>query len=620
MAAPFYYTDLVDYALDFAGGATSLTNWTAIGTGGAGLQQETDYFIQGTNCASKDAWGGAIKGMICNIAGEGGSTPLVVPTDGAVMYWMTHLTPNSLNTKAGGGIQGIIGSSASDYQHYYIAGSDTEIFGGWVLAAYDPNEPVSQANTGSPSTSWAYVGGLADLPTGGPSKGSPFGIDAIRAGRGSLICTLGDSGNPANFANANYWSTDINRRLGLLSFQKSVYQNSGRFAFGNSSVSTYFSDSNKTIVIREHDKVSDNFNTVEIVNASTYVDLTNITFIAATPLGNQNPGRWITTDNAQVNLSGCSFNNMGNFDLLANTIVTGTTWNNCKYITAANSTITDSTINSPLIAGNTSVLIWDVPIDPSGKIENVTFTKSSNSHHAIELGTTSPLTVSFTGLTSTGFNASDSQSDSFFHVKRTSGTVTINVIEGTGNFSYLSAGATVNIVQDPVTSQVTVTTTTGTPIEAARVLLEASNGTGVFPYREAVTIAQVGGQPLQANVSHTSHGMATGDKVAIRGANEIQYNGVFSITVNNSNFYEYTMGSDPGGSATGTITATGVVLEGNTNASGLISSSRTWSASQPVSGTARKGTSSPLYKAGSLSGTVSTTTGFSTSIALVRDE
>jgi hypothetical protein len=54
MAAPSYTTDLTNIFQDDPG--TSQANWTAIGTGGAGLNTETDYYIQGSNCISKNGW------------------------------------------------------------------------------------------------------------------------------------------------------------------------------------------------------------------------------------------------------------------------------------------------------------------------------------------------------------------------------------------------------------------------------------------------------------------------------------------------------------------------------------------------------------------------------------
>ena len=152
MAAPSYANDLTDI---FTDGST--TGWSALGGGASGLNQETDYFIQGTSCLSKNAWASALKGMIYV---PGGS--VTVPTDGCVMFWLTHLTPNSLDPIASGGVQALIGSSSTAFKQWYVAGSDTVLFGGWLAIPVNPTI-TPDATTGSPSATLASFGGQASL-------------------------------------------------------------------------------------------------------------------------------------------------------------------------------------------------------------------------------------------------------------------------------------------------------------------------------------------------------------------------------------------------------------------------------------------------------------------------
>jgi len=58
-----------------------------------------------------------------------------------------------------------------------------------------------------------------------------------------------------------------------------------------------------------------------------------------------------------------------------------------------------------------------------------------------------------------------------------------------------------------------------------------------------------------ATVTHTTHGLSTGNTVTISGADQEEYNGIFTITVLDADSYKYTMQSSPGVDATGTITA-----------------------------------------------------------------
>jgi len=534
---------------------SSTSGWTALGGGAAGMNApETDIFIQGNNCISKNAWASALKGMIYD-SGSG----ITVPTDGAVVWWIAHLTPNSMNTKAAGGLRCLIGSGSGAYKHWYVDGSDTNVFGGWTFAAVNPTI-TADATTGSPTATLQFFGGLADM-VGGPTKGSPFLIDAFRYGRCELRCEYGETADYATFAGANTYATAVARRWGLLSLRSGAYLMSGLFAMGTATNAVDFRDSNRAVFIRDHDRVTANFNTIEVRNASSVVQWTNITVSA---LGTTSPGRWVTSHNATITLTGCTFTDMGAFGFLAGLTATETTWRRCGQITAPGSTLTDCLVTGYTGAANTSALVWDVATDTNGKLNGTTFVMGTNAHHAIELGTTAPLEVTLTGLTFTGFSASDEQNDSVVHVKRTSGDVTINAVGCTGTVSVKSDGANVTVVVDPVSTTVTVVDAeTGSPITGARVLVTASDNTGPMPYQETVTSITRSGST--ATVSHTAHGLVDGKKVLIKGAVEKEYNGIHALTWISANSYSYTVSGTPATPATGTIKATGVVVDGATN-------------------------------------------------------
>lgn len=173
----------------------------------------------------------------------------------------------------------------------------------------------------------------------------------------------------------------------------------------------------------------------------------------------------------------------------------------------------------------------------------------------------------------------------------------------------------------PVTVSTVITVqdlSTGLPIENATVLVWVTNNANYF-YQASVSIT---GSGTTATVSHTAHGMITGDYVIIEGVtNDDDYNGVFEITKINDNSYSYTttetLDISP---ATGTITATFALISGTTNASGQVSDIRSLASNQPISGWARKSSSSPYYQQGTISGTVSSSNGFSVTIQLARDE
>ncbi|KKN88644.1 hypothetical protein LCGC14_0245350 [marine sediment metagenome] len=70
-----------------------------------------------------------------------------------------------------------------------------------------------------------------------------------------------------------------------------------------------------------------------------------------------------------------------------------------------------------------------------------------------------------------------------------------------------------------------------------------------------------------ATVTHTTHGLVTGNKVVIAGANESDYNGTFVITYVDTNTYTYTVSGSPATPATGTITSSNILWD-NTQSNG----------------------------------------------------
>lgn len=599
MAVPTYATDLVDIDT-----AEATTNWTAIGTGA--ISAETDYFLQGSACISKVGWTAATRGMICNNGAGVTFASLAV-----FIAWVDYHNPNLLDTYAQGGIRLIIGSSTAAYYNWYVGGSDTVPFGGWHAFVVDPTV-ASDATTGAPTPTRQYFGALGKILGSGALKGNPFGVDVIRYGRELRITNGSTADGYATITGAETYANDATRRWGLLYLREGAYYQQGGLILGLAGTAVDFRDSDQTIFILHTPKAAAGFNEFEVRNASSRVDMTRFVVRA---LGSTSPGKFTVTDNATVNLTACSFIGMGTHTYKSNTTALGCVYNACGQISPTGGKVKNCTINGYTGASNTSALVWNEATDPNGYLDGTTYTKGAGTTHAIEFGTSSPTTMTLTGITFSGYNAVDGNNDSAIHVKRTSGTVTINITGGTTP-SVKTEGATVVLVSGTVTVTVTVTTTAGTAISSAAVLVKATSG-GPFPYDATVTIANSG---TTATVTHSTHGMATNDKVFISGASHAANNGVFSITKIDANSYSYTMGSAPGSNPTGTIKCTFVVLSGTTDGSGQLTMSRVFPSNQPFAGWARKSSSAPYYKQGAIIGTVNSGTGASVSAVLVGDD
>ena len=334
------------------------------------------------------------------------------------------------------------------------------------------------------------------------------------------------------------------------------------------------------------------------------------------------------TDMNIVEMDGCSLQGLGAIQLPSSggtsRFTTNTIFSGCGIITSNGADMSGSSVLTPAISANTSGLIWNENADTTGLLDDMTFSKTAAvAHHAIEFGLNIPTTnITLNGCAfGTDFsNGLDTTvGDETFHFLDTTGTITLNLVGCTGNKGYRSEGVVVTIVDDPVTTQYTVTTDAIPPvvIEGARVFIEASDGTGPLPFEEAVTIVQTAGT---ATVTHTAHGIPDGTSMVIRGATQNGYNKTAVITLINANSYSYTVDSGTVSPATGSPICSGVLIHDTTNVSGIVSDVRVLSSSQPFKGTIRDSSGSPYYQAATIVGTVSNTTGFTATVALLSDE
>lgn len=630
MAQASYTTDLTTLTQNETNtgmAEPTATGWTYLNVVASA---ETDYFIQNACCTSATIKVGVGGLMYNNGAG------FTIPTDGAVLCWAYFWAPGCLAAESSGGARQMIGSSLADFYYVNHLGSDSWLYGGWqCLAMADPDAITTDTQVGSPTTTRQYTGWAYNAPSAVPGKGNPYGIDAIRYGRGVLQITNGDGTEYGTFAAAAEFNDKNStaartgftlldsgyHRLGLFQYQDGAYKWQGHFLMGTVGTAVDFRDSNRLIFVLNTKHVTANFNLFEVRNASSRVDWTGITVIA---LGTVSRGRFLVTNNADVNLSSCTFTDMDTFTFTASTSALNCVFRRTNAVTAPGSNLSGSTFETPTVTANTSAVIWNVATDPDGLLDNTTFSKGTNAHHAIEFGTSSPLTMTLRGITFTGFSASQNNDASIFHIKRTTGDVTINLIGCNSDVSFATSyrtdGANVSIVQNPVTFSVTAKDLdTGAVIENARAMVPVTSGVN-FPYQASVTIESSG---TTATVTHATHGRATNDNILIAGAEQDAYNGAYTITLDGgdpTNKYTYTMPDTATSPATGTITATMVLLNGLTNASGVITDSRTYSANQPVSGWVRKATGSPLYRQAPVADTISNTNGLSVTVFLQPDE
>jgi hypothetical protein len=376
-----------------------------------------------------------------------------------MLIWVKFDAPNSLSNEASGGIRTIIGNSQTAFNAWTHLGSDSYAYGGWTCLA--TNDTVSPDYTaGSPSGPWQRFGAAYNCPTSVPSKGNPFGVDCCRVGRCEARFSGGDLANGyCTFAGFAVVNDNVSYRWGLIQAIAGGYLWQGLLVLGYGSA-VDFRDSNTNITIANTKKVTANFNTVEVRNASSRIEWSSISFTA---LGTVSPGRWVTTDDATVLLDACTFIAMGTFDFKSNASLTGCTFRRCQAITLTSAHFLGCVVANSQAAANASALIWNVATNPDGYLDGSEFTRGTTANHAIEFGVNSPLSMQLTDVVFSGYNAANNQNDSAIHIKRTEGTVTVSIVGGTAP-SYRTDGATVNIVTGQVTFSFTVQNVSGSPV------------------------------------------------------------------------------------------------------------------------------------------------------------
>ena len=426
MAAASYNTDLV--TLVDSGVTSSFTGVQQTG-GGAGVNDpETDYYIQDTECASRNAWAGSWKGLMS------AGTSLSTVGDGAVYTWVTHHTPGSLGSKSQGGIRILLGASTSAYNEYYYAGNDTIDYGApWIAAVVDPNN--STATTGTQvKVNMDTFGVSANLPTSGPTKGAPLGVDIIRFGQ-SIEVNDG-VGASANFTDLAIQNDAVGNRWGQ--FQRTPgsatnFTMQCRLEFGDTTNTTAcdFRDSNKNITIANLEFVNSNFIEFDVTQGSTVI-LENCNFIASA--GANTRGNWNTTSATLVELTSCQFVNMNSFTFNSTYTVDGTVFRGCGTVTSGSAAISNCQFND-----STALSSLNVGTNGTANLSNLSF-KSAGTGHGLEI-TGGGTSFTLNNFTFTNYAASDgSTGNEAVYVNIGSGTVTIT--SGT-NFTVRTAGATV---------------------------------------------------------------------------------------------------------------------------------------------------------------------------------
>jgi hypothetical protein len=474
---------------------TGYTSGTLVST----TTPDTDNFIQGiagiTGLSSKTANTG-------NSIAYGRGSTLVINGGACLNMWAMYSLPSALATfgSTNGGLQIAVGTAAGSFSTYRVDGGDVSPYGGWKNYIVDLRNtntgPNSGGSTGVTNPTNSYYG-MTAWQIAAFKTAVPLAIDAIRYGRHTLSATGGTStsinnvtpltSTAANFpqmSNYNDWNAGGTptfgaavdggyHRFGQLQDVGGSYLARGILSLGTASTSVYFNDANRNVNFQDMFVTYNDFNRIEIRNASSTVimDSCSFSFIPrdstliasgsapATPRGN-----FQMHDNALVKLDGCSFTDMGTFTFLtgaATSYVNTTTFRRCNQVTPAGMAMDSCLFTRSNDA--TGAIIINSPTEMAA-LSNCTFT---NSTVAIKITTSGSYNfnghqfsgntwqVDFTGTGTCTITPSNGSNVTQGSVHATGGgTITVNAPAVNLTFEGLQVGSEVRVYlgTDPATA------------------------------------------------------------------------------------------------------------------------------------------------------------------------
>lgn len=591
-------------AVSLSGMSLHTNNDNEGGWGGTDGPDDYNNAIQGTN---SESW------QVSKNSTETGTlttSSALNATRGIFTFWMSsNLAPYYTDVNLE------LQSTTNNYKTFEVANSTNKAIGGdFVATAIDYVNKGAATGTFAP-TGFAVLRLIVDNSTSGNIRSVINNwIDAMYYGPGHTVSgtTTGD----LLFKEAAGVDELVANKYGVMWNYNGIIYSQGDIDLSGTAL---ISDS-ETLVFVDTLNGYDTYNlditgtvtfkNTGIIGAGTidyHLDASGATAFSMT-------GGFLTDCNVLTLADGQTFNGVvinSNVSSSISNDPDGCTFNTCGLITL---TSTGSLSNGVIYKSTSTASVSTTNLE---SLVGMTIT-SDGSNHAVELTSIGDGSMDWDNQVS-GYAASNgSTGNETIYVNVASGSLTINVVSGASTPTIRTAGAIVTVVAGAVTVAVTAKTNAGTDLENANVFLRASDGTGPFPYKESVTITNSG---TVATVSHTAHGMDTNDKVDIKGVtNEHEYNGAKQITVTGVNEYTYVTTGTPASPAVGTITSTFVALEGLTNVSGLRSTSRTYPSDQPITGWVRKSTVGPFYSTSYINDTITSASGFSTTLGLILDE
>lgn len=469
---------LTDVTLDANSNADNATGWT-------GGSLDTSNKIQGTGCIGVKQVSGINAIYFTNSVAVD-----MTASDRHFYIWGLAAGAAKLDTKANGGVRIRLGSSATNYNEWYMDGSDTYT-GGWKCWMINPQaDPDAIGGTGATLTSITVFG--ITFNTTGTFTGNNLTLfaDVCRVGTGLRVTATSSSTGFEDIFSADNNSSN---EYGVISKVGGVYFVQGQLVFGDTSTATNpnFQDTGKTVVFRDN-RVSPTLYKINLVGNAG--DTTSNAFQLGSPIGSGSgtigsKGVTITSSGSATSTGSYTYNNASPATITRSTgsfktdgleegmliQISGTTSNN-KNVTSAkvaaltitlsagetlaaegpvsstltgtrrfDFTVTDTNVKSLKLYGSTlkqagtiSLGSTSTAISPTLEIVDTIFTDTRQIVRNVT--TASPLYI----RNAVNFNTNLTASMNLYDAKNTDST-TWNVLQGPGFQATLGGTQTLNL-------------------------------------------------------------------------------------------------------------------------------------------------------------------------------
>jgi hypothetical protein len=601
----------------------AITGITAIGTTKA--SQETDNYMEGSASVGfeQKTTANERKGGYCTVT----STNL---SNTYLAIWIFITAQQSIATLASGGVRVYVGDG-TNWGEWYVGGSDTPWTGsGWKRVVVHTSTAFDNNSGSDPSLSGITQIGAVWYPTALLGKLPGMYMDDIEIGGTYYEVTGGSSSDPITLA--DIIAADSAGFGAVVQGRAGSYEINVPLTIGDQSGSsnTYFQTTGEIVAFADQrlngnagiylaeDTGTTGFQTGETAGSGDgkvgYSG--SIFYLSGSTIGGAGAAYQVDLSTAvdTVKVYGSTFIEAQGaaavkFSTDTSHEVFSSSFVDCGQVDLG-AVIARRLTFSGYTPDGDAALLWNssINIRSSQFLGN---TDATNDPHAIEHPAAG--TFAYYGLTFAG-------NDYDVNFSAASGTLTINcysqagVVSNPSSYEITSGGSSVSFITAVSVKVTAQDAATYADVVGARVLVAAATG-GDLPFEDSVGLTFSAGT---VTVSHTGHGLATGDKVLIAGATANDYNGVHQITVTGTNAYTYTISGTPSSPDSGTSTA--VILDGATDSNGEIEDSAfNYTSDQPIFGRVRKGTSTPLYRTSEFTGTI-LSSGFDGTVLLVKDE